>query len=149
MVRFISLSAALLLFSSLLFSQSELKPAYVSWNADGKDVSVEDGYNQGISKPEELGITVYFEKELLDKYEKKDFTLEFRWFYYYTTQREFMNKQTINYDPRLSEKREDLFSVSSMRQNISPGWWEVHIIAKYDNKRIVSKDIKRFQVYIK
>ncbi len=130
------------------FAQADFKPTHIVWKADGKEVSLKSAYDTGIDRPEELGLSVFFSNDLLKKYSKDDFTLEFRWFYYYSTTKEFMNKQVIPYD-KLNETSGNLFSVSSVRKNIRSGWWEVIVTAKYNNEPVEIEEVKRFQIYVK
>ncbi len=135
-------------FVTLLTAQPDLKPSYMVWKADGKDVSVKSAYEAGIEKPDELAFSVFFDNALLKKYAKEDFTLEFRWFYYYSTTREFMNKQTITFEGS-EVPANNTFSVSSTRKNIQSGWWEVIVTIKKNNQSVEYDGVKRFQIYVK
>ncbi len=143
----LSILIVILTFGSL-FSQTEIKPSRIEWKVGDKSVSLKDAYDNGIERPEKLGLSVYFDSELLKTHKKEDFTLEFRWFYYYSTTKEFMNKQVLKYEDVKSDGKDE-FSVSSYRKNIRSGWWEVHVTTKYNGKPVSINGIKRFQVYVK
>lgn len=128
------------------FSQSEMFAAHVIWKADEQPVPLKIAYETGIAKPEELTLKVFFKKDSIAKYSNEDLRFEFRWFHYYVTEKELMDAFTVNYDER--QELDDSFYLSSSRKNLTPGWWEVHIIAKYDKKPVFFGKIQKFQIFI-
>ena len=135
------------LFNKSAFSQSEIKPVHAVWMADDKPVSLKRGYT-GVIKPNELTLKLFFEKNISKKYSNEDLKLVFKWFHFYSTKKEFMDSYTISYDKNF-ETLEKVISASSKRSNITKGWWEVVVIAKYDNKPITFGAKKRFIIFFK
>ena len=130
-------------------AQSEIKPTHVVWKADGNNISLKQAYNEGINNPNELGIEVSFDENLLNKYSKEQLTFEFKWFTYYITKKSFMDSYTVSYDKSIhNNSSAKTFLVSSKRKKISKGWWEVVVIAKVDGEPIKFGENTRFQIYI-
>ncbi|MEA2043472.1 MAG: hypothetical protein U9N85_13105 [Bacteroidota bacterium] len=144
------ISALLLspLFMITSKGQSVLKPIHAHWMASGSNVSISNGYNSGISKPGNLTFKMYFDKSTLKNYPSDRLTFEFIWFHYYVTQKEYMDSYTVNYSSS-NFTNDNKYVISSTRENIMKGWWEVRVKAKYDNKQVQLNNIKKFQIYIK
>ncbi len=137
----------ILVFNKSVFSQSEIKPVHAVWMADNKLVSLKRGYT-GVLKPNELTLKLFFDKNISKKYSKDQLELEFKWFHFYSTKKEFMDSYTISYDKNF-ETLEKVITTSSKRSNITKGWWEVVVIAKHDNKPITFGAKKRFIIFFK
>ncbi len=138
----------ILIFSNLISAQSEIKAEHAVWRADNHTVSLKRAYVPGIKRPTELTLKVFFDNSLIEKYDSLEF--EFKWYHYYVTKREFMDSYSTNYKEE-NKINENSFCLFSSRKNITPGWWEVQVIAKYDNKpvKLNKGNIKKFQIFVK
>ena len=137
----------ILISNSLISAQSEIKAAHAVWKADSRTVSLKRGHKPGIKRPKELTLKVFFENELTEKYSDNDLKFEFKWFHYYATKKAFMDSYVVNYDKE-KKVNEKSFYLSSSRRNITPGWWEVQVIARYDGKPVQLGNIKKFQIFV-
>jgi hypothetical protein len=96
---------------------------------------------------DKLTIELYFDKSILNSYSKDKMNFEFKWFYYYVTQKEFMDSYTVTYNESAVPSA-NAFSISSTRGNIRSGWWEVQVISKADGEVVGFQEVSRFQIYI-
>ena len=128
-------------------AQSVLKPIHAYWMADTETVTMNKAYNDGISKPNELTFKMFFDKKGLSKYSAEQLSFEFTWFHYYTTQKEYMDSYTVKYS-NSNFSSDNKYVISSSRENIMKGWWEVRVKAKYDNKEVVFNETTKFQIYV-
>lgn len=132
---------------SNLKAQLSVTPIDVSWLVDGQKVTLKKGYNEGVNKCEKLTIQLFFDKSILKTYSKDQLNFEFKWFYYYVTKKEFMDSYTVTYNGS-AVSGNNSFSISSSRENIGHGWWEVQVISKIDGKSVAFDNIARFQIYV-
>ena len=128
-------------------AQSALKPVYAHWMAGSESVTMDVAYNKGVPKPNALTFKMFFDKNVLSKYSADKLTFEFTWFHYYTTQKEYMDSYTVKYNSS-NFTPENKYVISSSRENIMKGWWEVRVKAKYDNKEVYFNGTSKFQIYI-
>ncbi len=131
------------------FSQSSvIKPKHINWLADGKLVSLKTGFEKGVPSPEKLSLVVVFPNDIDQNIAKEKLKFKFNWYYYYATKKEFMDSYTVSYDKGKVVESNNSFRIKSSRSNIHKGWWEVEVIAKYDNKPVKFNNIVKYQIYI-
>ncbi len=154
MKKYLLKKTALILLATLLISFSyintvnaQITPTYAEWVVDGKSISLEKAYKEGITTPQKLSLKLHFDKSLLKKYSQEQLKFEFKWFYYYVTQKEFMDSYTVSYNANTSSS-DKTFTTLSSRGNIRHGWWEVQVVSKADGQIIKFGDISRFQIYV-
>ena len=133
--------------SNLILAQSEVVPSKIMWKANGISVSLKTGHEKGISKTDKLTLELYFSNDLIKKYTKEKMKFEFKWFHYYSRKKVFMDSYTIKYDDNTAPK-DNSFKISSSRGNITHGWWEVVVIAKYDNKVVKFQEHTKYQIWV-
>jgi len=138
----------IIIFGFKLQAQSKLVPSHVNWKADDISVSLKSATEVGVSIPTKLSIELSFDRAILKDIPKEQITFEFKWFYYYVTNKAFMDSYKITYDKATIEA-ENQFKFISSRKNINSGWWEVQVIASIDGKEVTFDKISKFQIYIK
>ena len=144
----ITFFAILFLFTtSLLSAQSAIAPAKIMWKADKQAISLKTAHDKGINKTDKLTLELFFKNDILKTYSKEKLKFEFKWFHYYSREKVFMDSYTVKYDDNKVPEKSD-FKITSFRGNITHGWWEVVVIAKYDNKVVEFKGQKKFQIWV-
>ncbi len=131
-----------------LMGQSVIKPAHAFWKADQTTISLDKAYNIGIEKPNELEFTMFFDIEFLKEQEVQNLDFEIIWFYFYSTEKEYMDSYTIKYDEKNINKN-NKYEIKSKIKNMQSGWWEVVVKSKYDNKDVRFNKVNKFQIYLK
>ncbi len=136
----INLEAQIYQFKSIC----NIKPTLVKWEADGRSLSLKNA-KQGIIMPQKLTIAVYIDTIKLKN--KKDFSLEFRWYYYLSTRRKLMDTRVIPLNKAQKVGAAYLFKCT--KTDLTKGWWEVEI---YDTKKhsiLKFAQITNFQIFLK
>jgi len=127
-------------------AQKVATPTHVVWKVDGKQVSLKAAHS-GIDSPEELTIEVFFSDEDVTKMKADGTEIEFKWYYYYATSREYMDSYTVSYNESETDAYEQK-KMSSTRGDISKGWWEVHIVSVDSDEKMSFNKIKQFQIFV-
>lgn len=127
-------------------AQKAINPDKVFWKTDKTTVKLSQAM-KGASKPEQLTLQLMFEKSKVKNVSKENMTYEFKWFYYYTREKRFMDTYTVKSDD-IVQNEDNYIVISSTRKNIMKGWWEVRVVAKNTKQPITFEGNKRFLIYI-
>jgi hypothetical protein len=137
------------LYSQIYYQtqSSSLHPVLVVWSANGTKISLRKGL-YGINQPNELRLNVYFTSAQVKKLAEKGAKLEFRWFYYLSTRRKFVQSDIKSF-AQARRVRGGGYVLSSALSVLQPGWWEVQVISSTDHRPISFAGKNRFQILLK
>jgi len=144
----ISIFAVFFINNTLAQSISKIKPVVLNWKAANESITLKKASNDGITQPDSLSFEVTFNKSELEKYIGSNVNFEFKWYYYLSTKKKLMDTYIVTYNPK-NAKSDGSVVLKSTRSNINKGWWEVQVVAQYDNGLIELSNLTQFQIFVK
>jgi hypothetical protein len=138
------------LFAINLFSQkiSNLSPTLIVWKNNNERISLRTAH-YGVCPKDSISLYVYFSKYKLNKlYKSKNFSLEFRWYYYLSTRKTLMRIDKLDYK-KAQKLKNNIVLFKSTQKVLQPGWWEVQILNTDDNGYLEIGNVYKFQIFIK
>ena len=139
-------SCLFLLLATFSNAQSLPTPTHAAWKADKDAVSLKNAY-LGVSTPKTLTFEILFSEEDAEKMKAAGTELEFKWYYYYATSKEFMDSYTISYDEAVSDGFKQT-ALTSTKEDITSGWWEVQVVVVGSDKSVSFKNTTQFQIFV-
>jgi len=127
---------------------SKIEPTLLNWKVENTNITLKKASSEGILQPDSLSFEVYFDKLDIEKYMATNVNFEFKWYYYLSTKKKLMDTYVVSYNPKNVQKDGSVV-LKSTRGNISKGWWEVQVVAQYDNGLIELGSLSQFQILIK
>ncbi len=135
-----------LAFSTFGNAQTLPIPTHAAWKADKDAVSLKNAY-LGVATPSTLTFEILFSEADIKKMKAQGTELEFKWYYYYATTKEFMDSYTIAYDEAVTDGYEQT-KLTSIKGDIMSGWWEVQVVISGTEQPISFKNTTQFQIFV-
>lgn len=128
-------------------NSSILKPALIVWYANGQKITLKAA-RDGISTKDTVQLWVYFSEPIFHNITKnKTFNFEIYTYYYMTTRKELINVKEIN-STEFDRSEKNALILKIPITIIAPGWWEIQILNKLDDKYLEFANTNKFQIQI-